>query len=99
MTDKVRIDTLSADLLDANNETFFGPSGLNSNRTSGVTRASCLWLSQKAEGVWLTDADNKQYLDCLAGAGTPRSWSQTTLMCCKASKVSLPAACRYIPSI
>ncbi len=24
----------------------------------------------KAEGVWLTDADNKQYLDCLAGAGT-----------------------------
>ncbi len=27
MTDKVRIDTLRADLLDANNETFFGPSG------------------------------------------------------------------------
>lgn len=36
---------------------------------SGATRASCLAIT-KAEGVQLTDADNKQYLDCLAGAGT-----------------------------
>ncbi|WP_161546966.1 aminotransferase class III-fold pyridoxal phosphate-dependent enzyme [Pectobacterium parvum] len=24
----------------------------------------------KAEGVWITDVENNQYLDCLAGAGT-----------------------------
>ncbi|KHN49231.1 diaminobutyrate--2-oxoglutarate aminotransferase, partial [Dickeya fangzhongdai] len=25
---------------------------------------------QKAQGVWVTDVDGNQYLDCLAGAGT-----------------------------
>ena len=69
MTDKVRIDTLRADLLDANNETFW-PVRPNSNRMSGSYPRKLPLAITKAEGVWLTDADNKQYLDCLAGAGT-----------------------------
>ena len=69
MTDKVRIDTLSADLLDANNETFLARQAEFESNVRSYPRKLPLAIT-KAEGVWLTDADNKQYLDCLAGAGT-----------------------------
>lgn len=69
MTDKVRIDTLRADLLDANNETFLARQAEFESNVRSYPRKLPLAIT-KAEGVWLTDADNKQYLDCLAGAGT-----------------------------
>ncbi len=97
MTDKVRIDTLRADLLDANNETFLARQAEFESNVRSYPRKLPLAIT-KAEGVWLTDADNKQYLDCLAGAALSL-WATTTLMYCRASKVSLPAACRYILSI
>ena len=69
MTDKVRIDTLGADLLDANNDTFLARQAEFESNVRSYPRKLPLAIT-KAEGVWLTDADNKQYLDCLAGAGT-----------------------------
>lgn len=69
MTDKVRIDTLRADLLDANNETFLARQAEFESNVRSYPRKLPLAIT-KAEGVWLTDADNKRYLDCLAGAGT-----------------------------
>ena len=49
----------------------------------------------ESPGVWITDVENNQYLDCLAGAGT-LALDIITPTSCKASKMSLPAACRYI---
>lgn len=97
MTDKVRIDTLSADLLDANNETFLARQAEFESNVRSYPRKLPLAIA-KAEGVWLTDADNKQYWIALPVL-VPSLLVTTTLMCCKASKVSLPAACRYIRSI
>ncbi len=97
MTDKVRIDTLSADLLDANNETFLARQAEFESNVRSYPRKLPLAIT-KAEGVWLTDADNKQYRTASPAPG-PSRWAITTLKYCRASKVSLPAACRYIPSI
>lgn len=96
MTDKVRIDTLSADLLDANNETFLARQAEFESNVRSYPRKLPLAIT-KAEGVWLTDADNKQYR--LPRRRRPSRWAITILKYCRASKVSLPAACRYIPSI
>lgn len=60
MTDKVRIDTLRADLLDANNETFLARQAEFESNVRSYPRKLPLAIT-KAEGVWLTDADNKQY--------------------------------------
>ncbi len=59
MTDKVRIDTLRADLLDANNETFLARQAEFESNVRSYPRKLPLAIT-KAEGVWLTDADNKQ---------------------------------------
>ena len=68
MTDKVRIDTLRADLLDANNETFLARQAEFESNVRSYPRKLPLAIT-KAEGVWLTDADNKQY-GLPRGAGT-----------------------------
>lgn len=68
MTDKVRIDTLVANSLNGNNETYLARQAeFESNVRS--YRANCRWQLRK-QGVWITDVENNQYLDCLAGAGT-----------------------------
>ena len=69
MTDKVRIDTLRADLLDAKQRNLLARQAEFESNVRSYPRKLPLAIT-KAEGVWLTDADNKQYLDCLAGAGT-----------------------------
>ncbi len=46
MTDKVRIDTLRADLLDANNETFLARQAEFESNVRSYPR-SCRWLSLK----------------------------------------------------
>lgn len=97
MTDKVRIDTLRADLLDANNETFLARQAEFESNVRSYPRKLPLAIT-KAEGVWLTDADNKQYWTA-SRVPVLSLWATTTLMYCRASKVSLPAACRYILSI
>ncbi|WP_156994547.1 diaminobutyrate--2-oxoglutarate transaminase [Tatumella morbirosei] len=69
MTDKVRINTLSANSLPQSNESLLSrQAGFESNVRS-YPRKLPLAIT-RAQGVWITDADNKQYLDCLAGAGT-----------------------------
>jgi diaminobutyrate-2-oxoglutarate transaminase len=50
----------------------------------------------KAQGVWITDVEGNQYLDCLAGAGTMALGHNHPEVL--ASKVSLPVAYRYIRS-
>ncbi|HBZ7901238.1 TPA: diaminobutyrate--2-oxoglutarate transaminase, partial [Klebsiella pneumoniae] len=54
MTDKVRIDTLRADLLDANNETFLARQAEFESNVRSYPRKLPLAIT-KAEGVWLTD--------------------------------------------
>jgi diaminobutyrate-2-oxoglutarate transaminase len=53
MTDKVRIDTLRADLLDANNETFLARQAEFESNVRSYPRKLPLAIT-KAEGVWLT---------------------------------------------
>ncbi len=72
MTDKVRIDTLRADLLDANNETFLARQAEFESNVRSYPRKLPLAIT-KAEGVWLTDADNKQYLGLPRGRRYSRS--------------------------
>ncbi len=84
MTDKVRIDTLRADLLDANNETFLARQAEFESNVRSYPRKLPLAIT-KAEGVWLTDADNKQYRTA-SRAPVLSLWATTTLMYCRASK-------------
>lgn len=69
MTDKVRIDTLGADSFNGNNETYLARQAEFESNVRSYPRKLPLAIA-KAQGVWLTDVENKQYLDCLAGAGT-----------------------------
>ena len=66
MTDKVRIDTVDAH---KSNETYLARQAEFESNVRSYPRKLPLAIT-KAEGVWITDADNKEYLDCLAGAGT-----------------------------
>ncbi len=75
MTDKVRIDTLRADLLDANNETFLARQAEFESNVRSYPRKLPLAIT-KAEGVWLTDADNKQYTGLPRGRRYSRSGPQ-----------------------
>lgn len=69
MTDKVRINTLSANSLPQSNESLLSRQASFESNVRSYPRKLPLAIT-KAQGVWITDADNKQYLDCLAGAGT-----------------------------
>lgn len=69
MTDKVRIDTLSANSLPQRNETFLARQAEFESNVRSYPRKLPLAIA-KAQGVWITDVENNQYLDCLAGAGT-----------------------------
>ena len=65
MTEKVRIDTEDAH---KSNETYLARQAEFESNARSYPRKLPLAIT-KAEGVWITDADNKEYLDCLAGAG------------------------------
>lgn len=69
MTDKVRIDTLNASTFNKSNETYLARQAEMESNVRSYPRKLPLAIT-KADGVWVTDADNKEYLDCLAGAGT-----------------------------
>ena len=69
MTDKVRIDSLDAHSLNRNNETYLARQAEFESNVRSYPRKLPLAIA-KAQGVWITDVENKQYLDCLAGAGT-----------------------------
>ncbi|VTR23737.1 Diaminobutyrate--2-oxoglutarate aminotransferase [Serratia fonticola] len=69
MTDKVRIDTLSASSLPQSNDTFLARQAEFESNVRSYPRKLPLAIA-KAQGVWITDVENNQYLDCLAGAGT-----------------------------
>lgn len=69
MTDKVRIDSLGANSLNGNNETYLARQAEFESNVRSYPRKLPLAIA-KAEGVWITDVENNQYLDCLAGAGT-----------------------------
>ena len=69
MTDKVRIDTLSANSLPQSNDTFLARQAEFESNVRSYPRKLPLAIA-KAQGVWITDVENNQYLDCLAGAGT-----------------------------
>lgn len=69
MTDKVRIDTLVANSLNGNNETYLARQAEFESNVRSYPRKLPLAIA-KAQGVWITDVENNQYLDCLAGAGT-----------------------------
>lgn len=70
MTDKVRIDTLSANSLPQSNDTFLARQAEFESNVRSYPRKLPLAIA-KAQGVWITDVENNQYLDCPAGAGTP----------------------------
>ncbi|GAA3331896.1 hypothetical protein GCM10020331_090250 [Ectobacillus funiculus] len=40
------------------------------NLMPGHIQGGCRLRLKRAEGVYITDMDGKQYIDCLAGAGT-----------------------------
>ncbi len=69
MTDKVRIDTLRANSLTQTNDTFLARQAEFESNVRSYPRKLPLAIA-KAQGVWITDVENNQYLDCLAGAGT-----------------------------
>ena len=69
MTDKVRIDSLGANSLNGNNETYLARQAEFESNVRSYPRKLPLAIA-KAHGVWITDVENNQYLDCLAGAGT-----------------------------
>jgi diaminobutyrate-2-oxoglutarate transaminase len=69
MTDEVRIDTLGANSLNGNNETYLARQAEFESNVRSYPRKLPLAIA-KALGVWITDVENNQYLDCLAGAGT-----------------------------
>ncbi|CCO84903.1 diaminobutyrate--2-oxoglutarateaminotransferase [Erwinia amylovora CFBP 2585] len=69
MTDKVRIDNLGATSFDGNNETYLARQAEFESNVRSYPRKLPLAIA-KAEGVWISDVENNQYLDCLAGAGT-----------------------------
>ena len=69
MTDKVRIDTLNANSLPQSNDTFLARQAEFESNVRSYPRKLPLAIA-KAQGVWITDVENNQYLDCLAGAGT-----------------------------
>ncbi len=69
MTDKVRIDSLNANTLNGNNESYLARQAEFESNVRSYPRKLPLAIA-KANGVWITDVENKQYLDCLAGAGT-----------------------------
>ncbi|MGV3346117.1 diaminobutyrate--2-oxoglutarate transaminase [Enterobacteriaceae bacterium LUAb1] len=69
MTDNVRIDTLDANSSNPNNAAYLARQAEFESNVRSYPRKLPLAIA-KAEGVWITDVDNNQYLDCLAGAGT-----------------------------
>jgi diaminobutyrate-2-oxoglutarate transaminase len=69
MTDEVRIDTLGANSLNGNNETYLARQAEFESNVRSYPRKLPFAIAQ-AHGVWITDVENNQYLDCLAGAGT-----------------------------
>ena len=69
MTDKVRIDTSDVNSLSKKNETYLARQAEFESNVRSYPRKLPLAIA-KAEGVWITDVENNQYLDCLAGAGT-----------------------------
>ena len=97
MTDKVRIDTLVANSLNGNNETYLARQAEFESNVR-VIRANCRWQLRKpvAFGSLMLRIINI----LIAPPGRER-WllDIITPTSCKASKMSLPAACRYILSI
>ena len=95
MTDKVRIDTLVANSLNGNNETYLARQAEFESNVR-VIRANCRWQLRKprAFGSLMLRIINI----LIAWPGRER-WllDIITPTSCKASKMSLPAACRYIP--
>jgi len=69
MTDKVRIDTFGANSLNGNNEAYLARQAEFESNVRSYPRKLPFAIA-KALGVWITDVENNQYLDCLAGAGT-----------------------------
>ncbi|MDU3075617.1 MAG: aminotransferase class III-fold pyridoxal phosphate-dependent enzyme, partial [Mixta calida] len=69
MTDKVRIDTLGANSLNKNNKDYLERQDAFESNVRSYPRKLPLAIA-KAQGAWITDVENNQYLDCLAGAGT-----------------------------
>ncbi|MBT0717917.1 diaminobutyrate--2-oxoglutarate transaminase [Rosenbergiella epipactidis] len=69
MTDKVRIETLDATSFKGNNDQFLARQAEFESNVRSYPRKLPLAIA-KANGVWITDVENKDYLDCLAGAGT-----------------------------
>lgn len=69
MTDKVRIDNLGVSSKNVNNETYLARQAEFESNVRSYPRKLPLAIA-KAQGVWITDVENNQYLDCLAGAGT-----------------------------
>lgn len=94
MTDKVRIDTLSANSLPQSNDTFLARQAEFESNVRSYPRKLPLAIA-KAQGVWITDVENNQYLDCWQ-VPEPRRLVITILKCCRAFKVSSQAAYRYI---
>ena len=94
MTDKVRIDTLVANSLNGNNETYLARQAEFESNVR-VIRANCRWQLRKprAFGSLMLRIINI----LIAWPGRER-WllDIITPTSCKASKMSLPAACRYI---
>ena len=97
MTDKVRIDNFGVNLENVNNETYLARQAEFESNVRSYPRKLPLAIA-KAQGVWITDVENNQYLDCLAGAGTlARGHNHPDVL--QIIQMALPAACRYIPSI
>ncbi len=69
MTDKVRIDTFGANSSSSSNETYLARQDQFESNVRSYPRKLPFAIA-KAHGVWITDVENNQYLDCLAGAGT-----------------------------
>ncbi|GAB80843.1 diaminobutyrate--2-oxoglutarate transaminase [Shimwellia blattae] len=69
MTDKVRINTLNAHSEPQSNETFLARQAEFESNVRSYPRKLPFAIA-RAQGAWLTDVENNQYLDCLAGAGT-----------------------------
>ena len=69
MTDKVRMNTLNANSLPQSNENFLNRQSEFESNVRSYPRKLPLAIA-KAKGAWITDVEGKEYLDCLAGAGT-----------------------------
>jgi len=69
MTDKVRMNTLNAHSLPQSNENFLNRQSEFESNVRSYPRKLPLAIA-KAKGAWITDVEGKEYLDCLAGAGT-----------------------------